>query len=121
MAFQLSDDVLGVFGDPAKTGKPAIDDLREGKRTVMLAIARERAAPAEALALDRAIGDPRLSERDAQRVREIIAGSGALAECERMIEQNVSGALKALEDAPITADSRSALAHLAVEATARAD
>ena len=121
IAFQLRDDVLGVFGDPAKTGKPVIDDLREGKRTVMLAIARERAGPAQAAALDRAIGDPRLSERDAQRVRDIIARTGALAACEQMIEQNVTGALTALEDAPITAGSRSALAHLAVEATARAD
>ena len=47
-AFQLRDDVLGVFGDPAETGKPAGDDLREGKRTVLVATAVERATPAQA-------------------------------------------------------------------------
>ncbi len=121
IAFQLRDDVLGVFGDPARTGKPVIDDLREGKRTVMLAIARERAAPAQTAALDRAIGDPRLSEHDAQRVRDIIAGTGALAECERLIERNVARALTTLKAAPVTGGAKAALAHLAVEATARAD
>lgn len=121
IAFQLRDDILGVFGDPARTGKPVIDDLREGKQTVMLAFARERTDPAGAAALDRAVGDPRLSERDAQQVRDIIAGSGALAECEQMIERNVAEALGALRAAPITEESRAALADLAIEATARAD
>lgn len=121
IAFQLRDDVLGVFGDPARTGKPVIDDLREGKQTVMLALARERAGAAEARTLDGAVGDPRLGERDAQRIRDIIAGTGALAQCERMIEQNVASALTALDTAPITAESKAALAQLAVEATARSD
>lgn len=121
IAFQLRDDILGVFGDPAKTGKPVTDDLREGKRTVMLAIARERASRADGDFLDRAIGDPRLGERDAQRVRDIIAGTGGLAETEQMIEQNVAGALTALQGAPIAAESKAALADLAVEATARTD
>ncbi|HEX9034267.1 MAG TPA: polyprenyl synthetase family protein [Streptosporangiaceae bacterium] len=121
IAFQLRDDVLGVFGDPAKTGKPVIDDLREGKRTVMLAIARERADQAQAEILDRAIGDPLLSEAEAEQVRSVIVGTGALAECELMIENNVKEALSALESAPITAESRSALAELAIAATSRAD
>ncbi len=46
-AFQLRDDVLGVFGDPVTTGKPAGDDLREGKRTVLVAFALDQAAPEE--------------------------------------------------------------------------
>jgi geranylgeranyl diphosphate synthase type I len=121
IAFQLRDDILGVFGDPAKTGKPVIDDLREGKRTVMLAIARERADGDHAAVLDRAIGDPLLSEQDARQVRAVITGTGALAECEAMIERNVKDALSALDCAPITAESKSALAELAVAATARTD
>lgn len=121
IAFQLRDDILGVFGDPAKTGKPVIDDLREGKRTVMLAIARERADPDQAAVLDRAIGDPLLSEQGARQVRAVITGTGALAECEAMIDRNVKDALSALDAAPITAESRSALADLAVAATARTD
>ena len=121
IAFQLRDDILGVFGDPARTGKPVIDDLREGKRTVMLAIARERADAGQAAVLDRAVGDPLLSEKGACQVRAVITGTGALAECEAMIDRNVKDALAALDSAPITAESKSALADLAVAATARTD
>lgn len=120
ISFQLRDDVLGVFGDPVQTGKPVIDDLREGKRTVMLAIARERADRVQAAILDRAIGDPLLTEEGAREVRSVIVGTGALAECELMIDNNVKEALSALETAPITAESRSALAELAIAATSRA-
>lgn len=121
IAFQLRDDILGVFGDPAKTGKPVIGDLREGKRTVMLAIARERADRAQAAVLDRAIGDPLLTEAGAEQVRSLITTTGALAECELMIDNNVKEALAALDSAPITAESKLALADLAVAATSRAD
>jgi geranylgeranyl diphosphate synthase, type I len=119
IAFQLRDDILGVFGDPAETGKPVIDDLREGKRTVLLAIARERADQAQAAILDRSVGDPALTEQVAQQVRDIITSTGALAECEQMISVNVSEALASLGCAPITAESKSALAELAIAATSR--
>jgi geranylgeranyl diphosphate synthase, type I len=121
IAFQLRDDILGVFGDPARTGKPVIDDLREGKRTVMLAIARERADRAQCEVLDRWIGDPDLTESAAGRIRAVITGTGALADCEQMISVNVKEALAALDAAPITSESKSALADLAVAATSRSD
>jgi geranylgeranyl diphosphate synthase type I len=120
-AFQLRDDILGVFGDPVRTGKPVIDDLREGKRTVMLAIARERADREQAAVLDRAIGDPLLTEAGAEQVRAVITGTGALAECEAMIDRNVKEALAALDLVPITPESKSALADLAIAATSRND
>ncbi|HUD37289.1 MAG TPA: polyprenyl synthetase family protein [Streptosporangiaceae bacterium] len=121
IAFQLRDDVLGVFGDPAKTGKPVLDDLREGKRTVMLAIARERADPLQAAVLDRHVGDPQLDQEAARQVRAVITSTGALAECEAMISVRVKEALAALDNAPITGESRSALADLAIAATERTD
>jgi len=120
IAFQLRDDILGVFGDPAETGKPVIDDLREGKRTVLLALARERSDDAQAAVLDRCVGDPDLTELAAQQVREVIMDTGALAECEQMISVNLKEALSALEGAPVTSAAKSALADLAVAATARA-
>src|SRR3954447_4670210 len=69
-AFQLRDDVLGVFGDPAETGKPAGDDLREGKRTVLVAATMERASPAQAAEMRRSLGDPRLDVAGVTRLRE---------------------------------------------------
>lgn len=118
-AFQLRDDVLGAFGDPAQTGKPAGDDVREGKRTVLITLAFARANPAQARALSRALGDPRLDQAGVAEIRAIIGGTGALAECETLIERHTSEALAALTDAPLTADAKAALADLAVAATSR--
>src|SRR5260370_34348267 len=79
-AFQLRDDVLGVFGDPAATGKPAGDDLREGKQTVLVALAAQQATDAQAKALRTGLGDPRLDEAGVAQLRDIIRRTGALAE-----------------------------------------
>src|SRR5215470_12772945 len=119
LAFQLRDDILGVFGDPAQTGKPAGDDVREGKRTVLLAIARKRATPGQAEVIDRYLGDPMLDAAGTAEFRAAITATGALAECERMIGGHVSEAIAALATAPITSEARDALAELAVAATAR--
>jgi geranylgeranyl diphosphate synthase type I len=119
IAFQLRDDLLGVFGDPAQTGKPAGDDVREGKRTVLLAIARSRATAGQAQVIDRYLGDPLLDEAGTAEIRAAITGTGAVAECERMISRHVSEAITALEGAPMTGAAREALAELAVAATAR--
>jgi len=119
VAFQLRDDILGVFGDPAQTGKPASDDVREGKRTVLLAIARARATAAQARVIDERLGDPRLDEAGAAEVRAVITDTGALATCETMISQHVADAMTALAQAPVTDEAKTALAELAVAATAR--
>ena len=65
IAFQLRDDLLGVFGDPARTGKPVSGDISEGKRTVLMALARERATASQARVLDRYLGDRELTESGA--------------------------------------------------------
>src|SRR6266702_470930 len=119
VAFQLRDDILGVFGDPAQTGKPAGDDVREGKRTVLLAIARARAGAAQARVIDERLGDPQLDAAGADEVAAVITDTGALAACEAMIGEHVAEALAALGQAPITTEARDALAELAVAATAR--
>ncbi len=120
VAFQLRDDILGVFGDPAQTGKPVSGDLREGKRTVLVALAYERASAAQARLLDRYLGDRNLGEAAANKIRAVITDTGALAECETMIGASVKEATSALEGAPITSEATAALIALAVEATARA-
>ena len=118
-AFQLRDDVLGVFGDPERTGKPAGDDLREGKRTVLLALAGERAGAAQAELIDALVGDPALSDGGVKDLRAVIEDTGALAHVEAMITDLAERALAALEVAPITADAREVLRELAEATTVR--
>jgi geranylgeranyl diphosphate synthase, type I len=119
VAFQLRDDVLGVFGDPVRTGKPVTGDLREGKRTVLVAVAISRADAAQASVLGRLLGDPRLDEAGAAEVRDVLTVTGAVAECERLIQSSVQQALAALDGAPFTAPAKAALTELAATATDR--
>ncbi len=119
VAFQLRDDVLGVFGDPAETGKPAGDDLREGKRTMLIARTLALAAPAQAATVRRLLGDPALDAAGVESLREIIADTGALIDCENMIKEYLQLALHALDRSPITGESRANLAALAIAATSR--
>lgn len=118
-AFQLRDDVLGVFGDPTQTGKPTGDDLREGKRTVLVALTNERITPATAAVLERYLGDPDLDDSGVDLLRTIISESGALAEVEKMIHNLRSRALQALDHAVVEADAHTALTELAHAATSR--
>ena len=118
-AFQLRDDVLGVFGDPAETGKPAGDDLREGKRTVLVAEALAHASPSQAAQVRRRLGDPRLDAEGVAVLREIIVETGALDVVERLVDELVEEAAKALDGAAVAEPTRGVLAELVEAATAR--
>jgi geranylgeranyl diphosphate synthase, type I len=116
-AFQLRDDVLGVFGDPTTTGKPAGDDLREGKRTVLVAVTLERCSPAEAAVVRRSLGDPHLDAAGVDRLREVMTDSGALGVVEGMISDLSAEAMAAT--AAVDAPAREVLEQLVAAATAR--
>ena len=123
IAFQLRDDVLGVFGDPAVTGKPSGDDLRSGKRTVLLAEAlelAERHDPVGAKLLRTSIGTD-LSDEAVTELRALIESVGALAAVENRIDTLTRAAIETLDSAPIDAHARAgliALARLAANRTA---
>ena len=117
-AFQLRDDLLGVYGDPDTTGKPAGDDLVEGKRTVLVALALDSAPAADAALLDRALGTP-LAPEDVERLRGVIYASGAHAQVEAVIDQLSGVALAALDRAAIDGDAREVLRGLATAVTQR--
>ncbi|WP_235778266.1 polyprenyl synthetase family protein [Sinomonas notoginsengisoli] len=118
-AFQLRDDVLGVFGDPQTTGKPAGDDLREGKRTVLVALALDAADAASAAELERGLGRGDLALDDVDRLRALISSTGALDAVERLIDDLSDRAFAALSRLDVDPVVRSALEALGLAAVQR--
>ena len=118
-AFQLRDDLLGVFGDPVRTGKPALDDLREGKSTVLMALTWQRASTQDRRTLRALHGDPGLDESGAGVLRDIVRSTGADAAVERLVHTRIRQAVAALADAPIPDLVRRSLTELAEQVGAR--
>jgi geranylgeranyl diphosphate synthase type I len=118
-AFQLRDDVLGVFGDPAATGKPAGDDLREGKRTYLVASAFAAADAAQRSTLERGLGDRGLDAAGVDELRSVIVRTGALDRTEERIAQLTETALAALGQARLEPEASRMLSALARAATRR--
>jgi geranylgeranyl diphosphate synthase type I len=122
LAFQLRDDLLGVFGDPEVTGKPSGDDLRSGKRTVLYALALESADardPGAARLLRESIGSD-LSDADVERLRTVITELGAVERVERRIAALTDTALATLDASGATDEGKARLRAAALHATRRA-
>jgi geranylgeranyl diphosphate synthase type I len=123
VAFQLRDDLLGVFGDPSVTGKPAGDDLREGKRTLLLALALDSAerqgATAEARLLTDAVGNQHLTEAEVDAARQALTDLGAVDAVERRIDELTASALDSLHRAAPAEPAATRLADLVARATQR--
>ena len=111
LAFQLRDDILGIFGDSDVTGKSALDDLHEGKRTVLMLRAMRLADAGQRAVLESALGDPDLDDAGADRVREVVVATGALASVEARVAADHARAVEAIDEVPEPA--RSALVDLA--------
>ncbi|WP_110589350.1 polyprenyl synthetase family protein [Microbacterium suaedae] len=119
LAFQLRDDVLGVFGDPVVTGKPSGDDLREGKRTLLVAYAREGMDGSERKRFDSRLGADDLSDGEIAHLQDIVRASGALARVEELISRQRGVAERALERADLDETTSAELGALLEAATAR--
>jgi geranylgeranyl diphosphate synthase type I len=120
-AFQLRDDLLGVYGDASITGKPASDDLREGKKTVLIALSRENQSPSQAQSFDKYFGSPNLDSEGITCLQQIILDTGAKDKLEKMIEELTETSLAAIDSPCFTEEGQQLLRELAHIATKRSN
>jgi geranylgeranyl diphosphate synthase, type I len=118
-AFQLRDDLLGVFGDPHVTGKPVLDDLREGKATPLMALAVRRATAGQLRLLHELVGAADLDEHGAAEIRGVLEDTGARDTIEHMIDVRYRRSLDALAHAAFPDPAAEALRRIAASATGR--
>ncbi|MGW4094642.1 polyprenyl synthetase family protein [Nocardia sp. NPDC004750] len=118
-AFQLRDDILGIFGSQAVTGKPADGDLGERTATSVVVLAREMATPSARTELSRLLHHPQLGPAEVDRARMLIIESGAPERIETMIADLLTCADNALHTANFGAPMRAALKHMATACTER--
>lgn len=119
-AFQLRDDLLGVFGDPSTTGKPAGDDLREGKRTLLMIRTMRALDPAQRAEVASALGRPDLSTSEVSQIQDVVRASGAVEEIEELIADLSIQAFEALDAAHLPQPASATLVELARAAVERA-
>jgi geranylgeranyl diphosphate synthase type I len=112
-AFQIVDDLLGSLGSPEVTGKPNASDLREGKRTLLIARALEMASEKDVARLRAGLGRADLADSEAAELREILLRSGAAQACRDEAERLCAEAIAALERSPIPPRSAEALQQIA--------
>jgi geranylgeranyl diphosphate synthase, type I len=110
VAFQLRDDLLSLFGDPAQTGKPLASDLMSGKRTLLLRLVLKRGKPKELAVVRRVLGNPRAKEPALRAALRAVEATGAGELVEKRIEELSEQALAALGRAGITPGGRALLA-----------
>ncbi len=111
-AFQLRDDLLGVFGDSDVTGKPVGDDLREGKPTLLASLAASRASGAAGCLIAERFGAPDLTTEEVARLQEVIESTGARAQVEAAIASLLDAAMEALRSLPLEPEAVSALGQI---------
>jgi len=122
IAFQLRDDILGVYGDPSVTGKPAGDDLREGKRTVLVALAKQALAERSKSmsdAFEELLTSRELENQQIEFMQKLIKESGALDKTERMINELADRSLEALDQAELESEGKEVLKSLALKVIKR--
>ncbi len=113
IAFQLQDDIIGVFGDEKKTGKPVGSDIREGKRTLLIVKAYERATPEQRKILEAIVGRESATPEEIEEVKEIIVETGSLDYSKKLMEELMEKGIASLETAPIKEEIKEVLRDLA--------
>lgn len=114
LAFQITDDILGVFGDPEQTGKAVGNDIREGKKTLLLQRAYRAASAADQDFLAAVCGQP-ITAVELQRVQEIITQTGSLQSSLELAQQQLEQAIQELRHFAVTTPTAAAVQQVLIE------
>lgn len=101
IAFQIQDDILGVFGDSKETGKAVGNDVREGKKTLLIQYAYHHGNAAQKKIIESALNKP-LSQSELDEVQQVMKDAGSLAYSQKLAETHVAEAVASLQDLPAT-------------------
>ncbi len=113
IAFQLKDDIIGVFGDERVTGKPAGSDIREGKRTLLIVYAYRNGSEGQRKRIEELLGKKDLTRDELEEIREIIRETGSLRYSEEMMERLIAEAKGVIEESDVAEPARTILLELA--------
>lgn len=113
IAFQIQDDIIGIFGDEKKIGKPVGSDIKEGKKTLLISKVLEKADDNQRQALNSALGNENISIEEVNKVRDIIIKTGSLEFSKTKARELVKDAKKSLEDLNISKENKKFLNDLA--------
>lgn len=105
-AFQLQDDLLGMFGDAGTVGKPVGEDLKEGKFTFLIYHALAAATPEQRRLLESALGNPDLTDEEVDRAQRLLEETGARAKVNEMVAERLRTARAALDGLELQPDGR---------------
>lgn len=119
VAFQLQDDLLGIFGAEAALGKPLLSDLQEGKRTLLMHHGFERADAKQRKTLESALGNPQVSAEHLEGVRRVLEATGAKKRVEELAMEQAEQASAQIEDAGLDSAGSAALHYFAGFVTRR--
>ncbi|MCL5410905.1 MAG: polyprenyl synthetase family protein [Patescibacteria group bacterium] len=96
IAFQIQDDILGLFGSEEKLGKPVISDLREGKKTLLILDALAVANKSQKKIINQNLGNKKATQKELDKIRQIVKSTGALDQSKKMAEELVKKSIKAM-------------------------
>lgn len=119
MAYQLVDDMLGVFGDNLVTGKSNIGDIKEAKRTYLIDCFYSQASTEQKLEFDKYFGNKNLKKEDSISIIKLLIDSGAKSKTESKIIEFKNSALKHLESVPMSNEAKSSFVEITNNATNR--
>ncbi len=112
--FQLKDDILGLFGDEKKLGKPIGSDLRENKKTLLMINAKKNADQKDLEVLEKILGNLKITKDDVMKVREIVKKTGSLKESDDLIDELSKKAIESLDNSEFNEEGKEFLLELLI-------